>query len=77
MTPALYLLMNSDMVVKHIQRKLQEKSEEHTEMLHKLGLIAAKVELPLNVHTSILLILAIGAVASKVGLQVILVDVLS
>ncbi|KAJ5195284.1 Uridine kinase [Penicillium cinerascens] len=39
-----------DMVVKHIQRKLQEKSEKHTEALHKLGLIAAKVELPPNVH---------------------------
>ncbi|KAJ5088329.1 Uridine kinase [Penicillium angulare] len=39
-----------DMVVKHIQRKLQEKSEKHTEELHKLGLIAAKVELPPNVH---------------------------
>ena len=38
------------MVVKHIQRKLQEKSEKHTEELHKLGLIAAKVELPPNVH---------------------------
>ncbi|KAJ5627489.1 Phosphoribulokinase/uridine kinase [Penicillium herquei] len=39
-----------DMVVKHIQRKLQEKSEKHTAELHKLGLIAAKVELPPNVH---------------------------
>ncbi|KAJ5809453.1 Uridine kinase [Penicillium pulvis] len=39
-----------DMVVKHIQRKLQEKSEAHTEELHRLGLIAAKVELPHNVH---------------------------
>ncbi|KAJ5674230.1 Uridine kinase [Penicillium macrosclerotiorum] len=39
-----------DMVVKHIQRKLQEKSEQHTEALRKLGLIAAKVELPPNVH---------------------------
>ncbi|KAJ5934474.1 Uridine kinase [Penicillium verhagenii] len=39
-----------DMVVKHIQRKLQEKSEKHTEELHRLGLIAAKVELPPNVH---------------------------
>lgn len=38
------------MVVKHIQRKLQEKSEQHTEVLRKLGLIAAKVELPPNVH---------------------------
>lgn len=38
------------MVVKHIQRKLQEKSEKHTETLHKLGLIAATVELPPNVH---------------------------
>lgn len=38
------------MVVKHIQRKLQEKSEAHTEELHRLGLIAAKVELPHNVH---------------------------
>ncbi|KAJ5214889.1 hypothetical protein N7468_010568 [Penicillium chermesinum] len=39
-----------DMVVKHIQRKLQEKSEHHTEELRKLGLIAADVELPRNVH---------------------------
>ncbi|KAJ5123571.1 Uridine kinase [Penicillium atrosanguineum] len=39
-----------DMVVKHIQRKLQEKSEEHTEALRNLGLIAAKVDLPDNVH---------------------------
>ncbi|KAJ5589996.1 Uridine kinase [Penicillium hetheringtonii] len=39
-----------DMVVKHIQRKLQEKSEKHTEMLRNLGLIAAKVELPPNVY---------------------------
>ncbi|KAJ5739955.1 Uridine kinase, partial [Penicillium manginii] len=39
-----------DMVVKHIQRKLQEKSEQHTEALRNLGLIAAKVELPPNVH---------------------------
>ncbi|CAG7920824.1 unnamed protein product [Penicillium olsonii] len=39
-----------DMVVKHIQRKLQEKSESHTEELHRLGLIAAKVDLPSNVH---------------------------
>ncbi|CAG7936267.1 unnamed protein product [Penicillium nalgiovense] len=39
-----------DMVVKHIQRKLQEKSDNHTEELHKLGLVAAEVELPLNVH---------------------------
>lgn len=38
------------MVVKHIQRKLQEKSEQHTQELRKLGLIAAKVELPRNVH---------------------------
>jgi len=38
------------MVVKHIQRMLQEKSEEHTETLRKLGLVAAKVELPPNVH---------------------------
>ncbi|OQE12937.1 hypothetical protein PENFLA_c059G07783 [Penicillium flavigenum] len=39
-----------DMVVKHIQRKLQEKSDNHTEELRKLGLVAAEVELPLNVH---------------------------
>ncbi|KAJ5779228.1 Phosphoribulokinase/uridine kinase [Penicillium paradoxum] len=39
-----------DMVVKHIQRKLQEKSDKHSEELHKLGLIAAKVDLPPNVH---------------------------
>jgi uridine kinase len=38
------------MVVKHIQRKLQEKSEKHSEELHRLGLIAAEVELPSNVH---------------------------
>ena len=38
------------MVVKHIQRKLQEKSEVHTEELRKLGLLAAQVELPPNVH---------------------------
>lgn len=40
------------MVVKHIQRKLQEKSDEHSEELHKLGLIAAKVDLPPNIHVS-------------------------
>ncbi|KAJ5585465.1 Phosphoribulokinase/uridine kinase [Penicillium hispanicum] len=39
-----------DMVVRHIQHKLQEKSEQHTEELRRLGLIAAKVELPPNVH---------------------------
>ncbi|KXG51064.1 Phosphoribulokinase/uridine kinase [Penicillium griseofulvum] len=39
-----------DMVVKHIQRKLQEKSNDHTEALRNLGLIAAEVELPSNVH---------------------------
>ncbi|KAJ5605766.1 Uridine kinase [Penicillium lagena] len=39
-----------DMVVKHIQRKLEEKSEVHTEELRKLGLLAAKVDLPPNVH---------------------------
>lgn len=38
------------MVVKHIQRKLEEKSEQHKEVLRNLGLIAAKVELPPNVH---------------------------
>lgn len=38
------------MVVKHIQRKLQEKSAQHTETLRRLGLLAAKVELPANVH---------------------------
>jgi len=43
-------LIDLDMVVKHIQRKLQEKSEKHSEELHRLGLIAAKVELPPNVH---------------------------
>ncbi|CAG7955003.1 unnamed protein product [Penicillium salamii] len=42
--------LSVDMVVKHIQRKLQEKSENHTEELHRLGLIAAKVDLPDNVH---------------------------
>ncbi|CAI7612479.1 unnamed protein product [Penicillium glandicola] len=39
-----------DMVVKHIQRKLQEKSDTHTQALRELGLIAAAVELPSNVH---------------------------
>jgi uridine kinase len=38
------------MVVKHIQRKLQDKSEKHSEELRRLGLIATKVELPSNVH---------------------------
>jgi uridine kinase len=38
------------MVVKHIQRKLQDKSEKHTEALRKLGFLAARVELPANVH---------------------------
>ena len=38
------------MVVKHIQRKLQDKSDRHTEELNKLGLIAAEVKLPSNVH---------------------------
>lgn len=44
------MLTKVDMVVKHIQRKLQEKSERHTEELRRLGLLAAKVELPSNVH---------------------------
>lgn len=44
------ILTRPDMVVKHIQRKLQEKSEKHTEALRNLGLITAKVELPPNVH---------------------------
>ncbi|KAJ5908890.1 Phosphoribulokinase/uridine kinase [Penicillium taxi] len=39
-----------DMVVKHIQIKLQEKSEQHTAELHKLGLIAADIKLPPKVH---------------------------
>ncbi|KAJ5942661.1 hypothetical protein N7516_002829 [Penicillium verrucosum] len=39
-----------DMVAKHIQRKLQEKSDKHTEALRRLGLVAAEVELPSNVH---------------------------
>ncbi|CAL5875004.1 uncharacterized protein PFLUO_LOCUS9307 [Penicillium psychrofluorescens] len=39
-----------DMVVKHIQHKLEEKSDVHTAELRKLGLIAAKVDLPPNVH---------------------------
>ncbi|KAL2695902.1 hypothetical protein AAEP93_003202 [Penicillium crustosum] len=43
-------LIDLDMVVKHIQRKLQEKSDKHTEALRKLGLVAAAVELPSNVH---------------------------
>lgn len=43
-------LIDLDMVVKHIQRKLQEKSDNHTEALRKLGLVAAEVELPPNVH---------------------------
>lgn len=43
-------LIDLDMVVKHIQRKLQEKSDNHTEALRKLGLVAAAVELPSNVH---------------------------
>jgi uridine kinase len=43
-------LIGLDMVVKHIQRKLQDKSEKHSEELHRLGLIATKVELPSNVH---------------------------
>lgn len=43
-------LIALDMVSKHIQRKLQEKSERHTEELRRLGLLAAKVELPPNVH---------------------------
>lgn len=38
------------MVVKHIQRKLQEKSDQHSEELRKLGLLAAEVALPPNVH---------------------------
>ena len=33
------------MVVKHIQRKLQEKSERHSDNLHNLGLIALDGEL--------------------------------
>lgn len=44
------ILTRPDMVVKHIQRKLQEKSEKHTDVLRNLGLIAAKVELPPNVY---------------------------
>lgn len=49
-TLRLPMLMSSDMVVQHIRRKLQEKSELHTDTLRRLGLLAAKVELPANVH---------------------------
>lgn len=49
-TLRLPILMSSDMVVQHIRRKLQEKSELHTNTLRRLGLLAAKVELPANVH---------------------------
>ena len=38
-----------DMVVKHIQRKLDEKSEKHGEDLRKLGLIASELQLSSNV----------------------------
>ncbi|GES64401.1 uridine kinase [Aspergillus terreus] len=38
-----------DMVVKHIQRKLDEKSEKHSEDLRKLGLIASELQLSSNV----------------------------
>lgn len=55
------------MVVKHIQRKLQEKSEHHTEELRKLGLLAAKVELPPNVHV-------LPATPQMVGMNTILQD---
>lgn len=38
------------MVVKHIQRKLQEKSEKHNENLYTLGAIASGEELSSNVY---------------------------
>ncbi|THC99543.1 hypothetical protein EYZ11_001003 [Aspergillus tanneri] len=38
-----------DMVVKHIQRKLEEKSEKHSAELRKLGLIASELQLSSNV----------------------------
>lgn len=38
------------MVVKHIQRKLQEKSEKHSEELYKLGAIASTESLSSNVY---------------------------
>lgn len=38
------------MVVKHIQRKLQEKSEQHSDNLFKLGAIASGENLSPNVH---------------------------
>ncbi|KAJ5489485.1 Uridine kinase [Penicillium diatomitis] len=56
-----------DMVVKHIQRKLQDKSESHTEALRKLGLLAAKVELPQNVHV-------MPATPQFVGMNTVLQD---
>lgn len=55
------------MVVKHIQRKLQDKSETHTEALRKLGLLAAKVELPPNVHV-------MPATPQFVGMNTVLQD---
>lgn len=38
------------MVVKHIQRKLQEKSEKHSENLYTLGAIASEEKLSPNVR---------------------------
>jgi uridine kinase len=38
------------MVVKHIQRKLQEKSEKHSANLYTLGAIASEEKLSPNVH---------------------------
>ena len=38
------------MVVKHIQRRLQEKSEKHSQDLQKLGKLATDEPLSPNVH---------------------------
>lgn len=38
------------MVVKHIQRRLQEKSDKHSADLHKLGMLAADEKFSSNVQ---------------------------
>lgn len=40
----------SDMVVKHIQRKLQEKSDRHSAELHELVAITSDEQLSANVQ---------------------------
>lgn len=60
-------LMWSDMVVKHIQRRLDEKSKKHSEELRQLGRIAAEEQLSPNV-------MVMPAVSQFVAMNTILQD---